>query len=376
MGKFSIKAVVFKIFIIMICLLSFGAAIVNPVELSNTPTKLCSASAESIYNFPKFKDILKTLFKKNKPEQKINNEKTYVYLGGFPLGFTLSCDGVIVVANSNESASDIEEGNIITKIQNQKVTSADDILRVINAPDNAGKRLVVSYFKNGEEKTTEINPIYDKEKGLYKLGIWVRDNAAGVGTITYIRKDNLRFGALGHPVCDIDTGSLLPVREGNIFKCNIMGYKRGKKGNPGELKGLFLRNGRVLGELDENNKFGVFGKFSSNYIDEYQNDLVEVANHNEIKNGKAKIRCTIEGSEPKEYEIEIVKTYFQNEKDNKSMFIRVTDKELLEKTGGIIQGMSGSPVIQNGKLVGAITHVFVNDPTKGYAVFADYMINN
>lgn len=374
MRKFSIKTVIFKFFIFMICLLSFGIAIVNPVELSNTPVKLCSA--ESTYNLPKFKDILKTLFKKNKAETNSNEQKTYVYLGGYPLGFTLSCDGVIVVANSNESANDIEEGNIIIKIQNQKVGSADDILKVINSVENAGKELKITYIKNGIEKTTQIVPIFDKDKNLFKLGIWVRDNAAGVGTITYIRKDNLRFGALGHPVCDIDTGSLLPVREGNIYRCNIMGYKKGKKGNPGELKGLFLRNGRVLGFLDENNKFGVYGKFSESYIENYKNDLVEVASHTEIKNGKATIRCTIDGDEPKDYEIEIVKTYFSNEKDNKSMFIRVTDKELIEKTGGIVQGMSGSPVIQNGKLVGAITHVFVNDPTKGYAVFADYMINN
>jgi len=122
--------------------------------------------------------------------------------------------------------------------------------------------------------------------------------------------------------------------------------------------------------------FGVYGKFSDKFLEDYQTNLVEVASHNEIKNGKATIRCTIEGTVPKDYDIEIVKTYFNNEKDNKSMFIRVTDKELIEKTGGIIQGMSGSPVIQNGKLVGAITHVFVNDPTKGYAVFADYMIEN
>ena len=374
MKKFRVKSIVLKIFIIIICLFSFGASIVNPVEISKTPTKMCSAQAS--VNFPKMKDILKTLFKKKKPQNVSNNEKTYVYLGGYPLGFAISCDGVIVVVNSNESASDIEEGDIIVKIQNEKVNSADDILNVINKPENVGKDLTVVYLKKGVEKSTIIKPIFDKEKNLYKLGVWVRDNAAGVGTVTYIRKDNLRFGALGHPVCDIDTGTLLPVNEGNIYRCSIMGYKKGKKGNPGELKGLFLRSGRILGSLDENNKFGVYGKFSESFLEDYNDSLVEVASHNEIKNGKATIRCTIEGSVPKDYEIEIVKTYFQNEKDNKSMFIRVTDKELIEKTGGIIQGMSGSPVIQNGKLVGAITHVFVNDPTKGYAVFADYMINN
>jgi stage IV sporulation protein B len=253
MKKFRVKSIVLKIFIIIICLFSFGASIVNPVEISKTPTKMCSAQAN--VNFPKMKDILKTLFKKKKPQNVSNNEKTYVYLGGYPLGFAISCDGVIVVVNSNESASDIEEGDIIVKIQNEKVNSADDILNVINKPENAGKDLSVVYLKKGIEKSTTIKPIFDKEKNLYKLGVWVRDNAAGVGTVTYIRKDNLRFGALGHPVCDIDTGTLLSVNEGNIYRCSIMGYKKGKKGNPGELKGLFLRSGRILGSLDENNKF-------------------------------------------------------------------------------------------------------------------------
>ncbi|MBQ4542216.1 MAG: SpoIVB peptidase [Clostridia bacterium] len=374
MKKFGLKSIVCKILILILCLFSFGASVVNPVEISNTPTKMCSAQANT--NFPKLKEIIKTLFKKNKKQNSSNAEKTYVYLGGYPLGFAISCDGVIVVANSNESASDIEEGDVIIKIQNESVNSADDILKVINKIENVGRDLSVTYLEKGVEKTTTVKPIFDREKNLYKLGVWVRDNAAGVGTITYIRKDNLRFGALGHPVCDIDTGTLLPVNEGNIYRCSIMGYKKGKKGNPGELKGLFLRSGRILGTLDENNKFGVYGKFSDKFLEDYQTNLVEVASHNEIKNGKATIRCTIEGTVPKDYDIEIVKTYFNNEKDNKSMFIRVTDKELIEKTGGIIQGMSGSPVIQNGKLVGAITHVFVNDPTKGYAVFADYMIEN
>lgn len=374
MKKISIKLFLVKTVVVLICLLSLGLTIINPVELSNTPTKMCSA--ESVYELPKIKEIFKTLFKKNKPQTETNAKKVYVYLGGYPLGFTLECDGVIVVANSNETAKMIEEGDIITKIQNEKVTSAEDILSVLNKPENAGKELDVRYLRNGQERDAKVSPIFDSEKKLYKLGLWVRDDAAGVGTLSYIRADNLRFGALGHSVCDIDTGTLLPANNGNIYKCNIMGYKKGRKGNAGELKGLFLRSGRVLGLLDENNEFGVYGRFNTETFKDYKTNLVEVASHSEIKNGKAVIRCTIDGTEPKEYEIEIVKTYFKNEKDNKSMFIRVTDKELIEKTGGIVQGMSGSPIIQNGKFVGAVTHVFINDPTKGYAVFADYMIDN
>ena len=218
--------------------------------------------------------------------------------------------------------------------------------------------------------------MFDEISKKYKLGLWIRDNAAGVGTLTFIRKDNMRFGALGHPVCDIDTGACLPVKSGNIFKCNIVGYRKGEKGKAGELKGLFLRNGSILGALDENNGYGVYGNFGNEALEAYKNELVEVASRNEVKSGKAKIRCTIDGTVPKDYDIEIVKTYFQDSKSNKSMFIRVTDKELLSKTGGIVQGMSGSPIIQNGKLVGAVTHVFVSDPTKGYGIYADWMIDN
>ena len=233
----------------------------------------------------------------------------------------------------------------------------------------------LTILRKNEEAKASLKPMFDSVTGKYKLGLWIRDDAAGVGTLTYVRKDNLRFGALGHPVCDIDTGSMMPVSSGSIFKCNVVGYKKGTKGNPGELKGLFLRNGSIFGSLDKNIKCGVYGTFNQERLDFVSEREVEVADRHEIKSGKATIRCTIDGYEPQDYEIEIVKTYFQSGNDTKSMFIRVTDKNLLERTGGIVQGMSGSPIIQNGKLVGAVTHVFVSDPTKGYGIFADLMIN-
>lgn len=375
MAKISIKSIISKIFIVIFCLFAIGGSIVHPIELKNTPTKICAYEKVNASAFPSFRKIIRTLFKKEDKKIQIQNERVYVYLGGYPLGFTLSCSGAIVVANSNESAKEILPGDIIIKIENEYVNGAEKILEIINKAENIGRELEITYTRNGKDHVGRILPIFDYVRNIYKLGIWVRDNAAGVGTLTYIRKDNLRFGALGHPVCDIDTGSLLPVNNGNIYKCNIVGYRKGLKGNPGELKGLFLRNGRVFGDLNKNNKFGVFGTFDEDMLKFFKMEPVEVAHPNEVKSGKAVIRCTIEGGIPKEYEIEIVKTYFQGEKDNKSMFIRVTDKELIEKTGGIVQGMSGSPIIQNGKLVGAITHVFVSDPTKGYGVFADYMIN-
>lgn len=374
MNKFSLKSLLLKIVVVIICLFSFSTSIINPIEINKTPAKLCSS--EIAYGLPSVKNILKSLFKKNNNKQIIERQQpVYVYLGGLPLGFTIDCMGVVVVAVSNESATEIKEGDIITKIEDEVVVSAESILKIINNQELVGKDLKISFVRNGEEKVSYVKPQYDVSAGFYKLGIWVRDNAAGVGTLTYIRKDNLRFAALGHPVCDIDTGTILPTKDGGIYKCNIVACKKGEKGNPGELKGMFLRSGRVYGKLDTNNKFGVYGKFSDSAIDFSEMQEIEVAKPSEVKSGKAVIRCAVEGRVPKDYEIEIVKTYFQNQKDNKSMFIRVTDKELIEKTGGIVQGMSGSPIIQNGKLVGAVTHVFVSDPTKGYGVFADYMID-
>ena len=370
----KIKKFAGRLIFVSFILITAIISIINPVVLNNTSKSMCSKTISSVANFPKISEIFKSLFKK---EDKIkpDREPVYVYLGGQPLGFTINCAGVVIIANSN-SSENLKVGDVITKIQGIEISSVESINKIINIPEFAEKELDLTILRDGSEINIKLKPIFDSEKNRYKLGVWVRDNSAGVGTLTYIRKDNLRFGALGHPVCDIDTGVTLPVLNGNILKCNIVGTKKGIKGNPGELKGLFLRNGSVLGTLDENNKFGVFGSFNEKQIEKYKSEEFEVAYRNEVKNGKAKIRCTIDGCEPKDYDIEIVKTYFQQSKDNKSMFIRVTDKELLEKTGGIVQGMSGSPIIQNNKFVGAVTHVFVSDPTKGYGVYADWMIQN
>ena len=211
---------------------------------------------------------------------------------------------------------------------------------------------------------------------MYRLGLWIRDNAAGVGTLTYVRQDNFRFGALGHPVCDIDTGKIMPVSGGNIYKCSIVGFNKGVRGNPGELRGLFLKSGVSVGELDNNNNFGVYGKINEEYVKAMGVEPMMVGFRDSVKTGKAKILSTIDGGKPEEYEIEIIKLNYQSESDKKSMVLRITDERLLNSTGGIVQGMSGSPIIQNGKLVGAVTHVFVSDPTKGFGVYIDWMIDN
>lgn len=368
--RFFVKKTMF----LLLCFCLAFSTIINPISIKATETFSCCKIAQAAC-LPSFGEIIKTLFnKKDKPLE--NLEKRYVYLGGYPLGFTINCSGVVVVAISNETAVNLKEGDIISHINGVEVSSVLDITKVINEPNIDVKNLKLTIIRNGKIDYSSISAILDSVTGKYKLGIWIRDNSAGVGTLSYIRKDNLRFGALGHPVCDIDTGCLMPVASGNIFKCNVIGYKKGLRGDPGELRGLFLRNGSIYGSLDKNNEFGVYGNFYEKYIEKLDTKIVEVANKDEVKSGKAKIRCTIDGAEPEFYDIEIVKTYFQTEKSNKSMFIRVTDKRLLETTGGIVQGMSGSPIIQNDKLVGAVTHVFVSDPTKGYGIYADWMLDN
>ena len=371
--SFNLQFFAKKFFVFLLGLCFLVAGIINPVAIENTETFSCNKSAQAA--LPSIQKIIKKLFKK---EEKIepSSNKVYVYLGGYPLGFTINCSGVLVVAISNDSAENLKEGDIITHVEGTGISSAMQISNLLNSDGFKTGRLELSILRGDKTETGSIEPQVDSLTGKKKLGIWIRDNSAGVGTMTYIRKDNFRFGALGHPVCDIDTGSVMPAGSGNIFKCNIVGFKRGEKGSPGELKGLFLRNGSMLGSLDKNNEFGVYGNFFEKHLDKYNGDVVEVADKSEVKSGKAQIRCAIDGCEPEYYDIEIVKTYFQTTKSNKSMFIRVTDKRLLETTGGIVQGMSGSPIIQNGKLVGAVTHVFVSDPTKGYGVYADWMIDN
>lgn len=317
-------------------------------------------------------------------EKKTEERDVKVFLGGFPLGFTLECEGVLIVAIGRvetengeifpAKGKDIKEGDVLLSVNGEVVKSASHLHSLLNDKENDSCVEIV--LKRGKSFIKEtIFPALEVSSNMKRLGFWIRDNAAGVGTLTYVRADNNRFGALGHSVQDIDTGKVLPISGGDIYKCSIVGYNKGTRGNPGELRGLFLRTGKKIGSLDNNNENGVYGQMGEEFIGNLGSP-VSVGFRDSVKTGKAKILCTIDGTIPKEYDIEIVKFSHQSKNDKKSMVLKVTDKELISKTGGIVQGMSGSPIIQNGKLVGAVTHVFVNDPTKGFGVFIDLMIDN
>lgn len=363
-----------------------------PFSLTQTQSVFVSTSnyQASIYSSSSpFQKLINWLFpwtEQNSTSNANLGKEIYVYAGGTPLGFTLECEGVVIVGTSDvltkkgsvnpTAQSNITVGDVLYSIEGNKIYGAEMIENIVNLKENAGKSLKVQIRRNGMEFETTINPALDLATGVYKLGLWIRDNAAGVGTLTYIRKDNGRFGALGHPVCDVDTGSILPINSGSIYVCNIIGVAKGERGKPGELRGLFLKGGDEIGALDNNTSYGVFGSVENEYYNNLNGEELLVASRNEVKLGNATLRCTVDGMTPKDYSIEIIKSNQSTSKDQKNMVIRITDSELLAKTGGIVQGMSGSPIIQNGKLIGAVTHVFVSDPTKGFATFIDNMIES
>ncbi len=305
--------------------------------------------------------------------------KTTVIPLGDSIGMKLYTKGVLVVGMSDIEGNKpyentgIEEGDRIIKIDNVEITCTDDLVETVNK--SKGKELEVKYVKeeNDTEMVANIIPAKTSENE-YKLGLWVRDAAAGVGTVTFYEPISEQFASLGHGITDIDTGSLVKIASGELVKAHILSIMKGQKGVPGELRGT-IDGGSKLGEVYNNTSFGIFGKLETASSLEVSNkNEMEVLSRDKIKTGKAQIICEIETGNKKYYDIEIQKIYYNNNSNNKSMLIKVTDEELLEKTGGIIQGMSGSPIIQDGKFVGAVTHVLVNDPTTGYGVFADLML--
>jgi stage IV sporulation protein B len=313
-------------------------------------------------------------------------KKEQVYLGGMPIGISIKSQGAIVIGVTNINTSEgsvspskdagIEPGDILTEIAGEPIENVASLDQIINKPENAGEKLILKFIRNNKNRSTIITPALDSSSNRYKLGLWIRDSAAGIGTITFMKetKTGYKFGALGHPICDPDTLTMVPVRSGDVYRCNIIGLKKSQKGAPGEIRGVFLKEGKKLGVVEKNNRFGVYGIIGERLINPLYPNPIEIAKRREIKPGKAKIVSTID-SEIKEYDIEIIKTNYQKASEEKSMVIRVTDAELIKKTGGIVQGMSGSPIIQNGKLAGAVTHVFINDPTKGFGVYLDWMID-
>lgn len=325
----------------------------------------------------------KVLFMNIIPIKKVNIQKIEdicVVPGGSTFGVKLFTKGVIIVGISDiKTKSDgvvnpakqagLQKGDIILNVNKKEVNSNEELIKVVEA--SGGEDLLAEVIRNGMKYETNIKPARNEIDGAYKLGIWVRDSSAGIGTVTFWDEKTKTFGGLGHGICDIDTGELLPLSHGDIIKVNINGISKGMRGNPGELKAYFIE-GKPIGTLIENTYIGIYGKFNNVPS---SNEPIPVAMKQQAKQGKAQILTTIFGATPEYYDIDIVHINYNEETMSKNMIIKITDERLLSETGGIIQGMSGSPIIQNGLLIGAITHVFVNDPQRGYAIFAENMIS-
>lgn len=311
-------------------------------------------------------------------------DNIYLVPGGNTIGVKLETKGVLVVALSNDLVgvdgkeyspaidAGIKIGDIITEINDIEVKDADHVIEMLN--EVGEEKVKVKIERNKYEFATEILPIKCNQDNSYRLGIWVRDKTAGIGTLTFYYPKTNEFGALGHGITDVDTKALMPIKNGEIVKAKISSIEQGKKGTPGELRGVFFDTKDSIGKIYTNTQFGIYGKISEKYKALSSQKALPIGLQNEVKLGKAYILSTIEGNKIQKYEIEILKKESQGYAKQKSMIIKIVDEDLLKKTGGIVQGMSGSPIIQNNKIIGAVTHVFVNDPTKGYGIYINWML--
>jgi stage IV sporulation protein B len=305
----------------------------------------------------------------------------YLIPGGHTLGVKLYTDGLLVIGLTGVDTSGgvrnpaqdagLQVGDMITHIDAKAVQSTDKLLSELNG--GGGKPVTVRVRRGAETLVLTVTPRECAPDGDYKLGAWLRDSMAGIGTLTYIDPETKRFGALGHGINDVDTGRLMPLQSGSVMYATVESVRRGEAGKPGEIKGKFELT-QDAGVLLHNSESGVFGVLHDERLngDAEAVPIVEAA---DVKVGAALIRSNVDGDTVRDYQAEIVRIYTGEQGQMRDFMVRVTDEELLEKTGGIVQGMSGSPVLQDGRLVGAVTHVLINDPRKGYGIFIRHMMN-
>ncbi len=310
-----------------------------------------------------------------------NMQNKSLVVGGKCVGVTLCTNGVLVTDISDIACDNgkhlspakdagLKPGDLIQSFNNQTTLTVDDLNTAIKA--SQGTESTLKFIRDKNEHVVLITPQLSQADQDFKIGAWVKDAASGIGTITYFDPQTNEFAALGHGICDSDTGQMLKIDKGNIYTSSIVSVNKGEKGIPGELNGIFDDNSANLGEITKNISSGIFGTADSNFLDNTY--LLPVGTKIETIAGKAEIMSNIEGQKIDKFNIEIVRILPNKLSVNKGMIIKITDQRLLDKTGGIVRGMSGSPIIQNGKIVGAVTHVFVNDPTRGYGIFIEDML--
>ena len=300
---------------------------------------------------------------------------------GVPVGIYMETDGLLVVGigdfekenggKCSPAKNILRSGDYIRKLNGQDVEDKDEFIKEIE--DCAGKDVVLTIEREEQSMEVKLKPQKNQE-GKYKLGIWVRDNAQGVGTMTYIDA-NGNFGALGHGINDVDTSTLMNMNQGSLYQTEIVSIKKGENGEPGEMTGLIIYSKeRIVGEITSNSSKGIYGACNEKSLQYATEEALPIGLKQEITTGMAQILCTV-GEEPEYFNVEITSVHLENDNVNRGIELKVTDERLLQITGGIIQGMSGSPIIQNGKLIGAVTHVLVDDPTRGYGIFIENMLS-
>ncbi|HIR26347.1 MAG TPA: SpoIVB peptidase [Candidatus Choladousia intestinigallinarum] len=308
-------------------------------------------------------------------------EREKVYAGGIPIGIYLETNGVLVVGTGSVESVDgkscipaenlVMAGDYITAANGTPLNTKEELVACIN--QSQGHNVLLDVQRGGKLLQLQVTPVQTGD-GEYKAGIWVRNDTQGIGTLTYVDQEG-NFGALGHGISDVDTGSLMEISDGLLYNAEVVSIIKGAQGQPGELAGVIhYSDGYRIGQITENTKKGIYGTITGFPLLAEHLDLYEIGYRQEVETGPAVIISMVDGVR-KEFDIEIQELRYNVKEENKGMILKVTDDELLELTGGIVQGMSGSPIIQNGRLIGAVTHVFVNDPTKGYGIFIENMLD-
>lgn len=307
--------------------------------------------------------------------------------GGQTIGVKVKSAGILVVGHhqvigdSNQKASPGEEagiqiGDLITHLNGAALKEIKDVALIAEGAGKTKKPIKVTLKRAGQTVQTSIRPAYDKQDQAWRLGLYIRDSAAGVGTLTFYAPDQGVYGALGHVITDMNTQTPIVVGSGQILQSSVTSIAKSESGEPGEKRAHFIKEGKTLGTIERNTPFGIFGKMTDNPEHSVYQQSIPVAFSDEIKEGPAEILTVVEGQRVERYKVDIVHVSKQNAPQTKGIVLRITDSRLIEKTGGIVQGMSGSPIIQNGKLIGAVTHVFVNDPKSGYGCFIEWMLQD
>ncbi|WP_294156690.1 SpoIVB peptidase [uncultured Clostridium sp.] len=370
--------------------------LITTVNVINLPSKIYTKNDETVPSVAPIGNTISQIDNSNKyeikflgmiPLKSVEVEKIKdleLYPGGVPIGVRVNSEGVLIVGYSdieinNEKeespgkTSGLEIGDVILKVNGIEMHNSKDLLKAVKQSDKDS--IKVDILRHGEN-ITKIVHLKKENNKEYKIGLWIRDSTAGVGTLTFYEPESRKFGALGHPITDSDTNEPFLIKSGDVIESSIISIRKGEKGAPGELKGIFINESNPQGTIKKNTQSGIFGQLDNSKFSNNSIKPLKVGFRDEIVPGKAKIITTIDENGPQEYDIEIEKLLNQTYSSSKSMVIKVTDPRLLEKTGGIVQGMSGSPIIQNNKIIGAVTHVLINKPDTGYGIYIEWMLQD